>query len=329
MADDDEAVSLTDLAEGLLNPEAEEGDNEGAEASKANGQAAPPSKDDGPDNSTYETVADAEAAEGQEPEGEDDDEPSTEPSYTVKVDGKEVSISLKEALAGYQRQADYTRRTQEAAETRRAAEAAHAEARAERDRYSQVLNVILDRLGPENQELTADQWNHLRQSDPTRYAAEWTDYSRREQQRAAVRAEQYRLLEQQRGEAFNQVRTFVDGERRKLVQAIPVLADPEKGPAEMKAMRDYAKSFNYSDQELDQAYDHRILLILDKARKWDAHQSSLAKAQGKIANAQQVPTVSARVPAKSSKALARKAAQQQFDRSGGTDFDAAVQLLLR
>jgi hypothetical protein len=327
MADDDEAVSLTDLADGLLTPEPE-GDNEGAEPSEAKEKPAPPSKDDGPDNSTYETVADAEAAEGDEPEGEDDDEPSTEPSYTVKVDGKEVSISLKEALAGYQRQADYTRRTQEAAETRRAAEAEAAAARAARDQYSQVLNVIYERLGPEHQELNAEQWNHLRQADPTRYAAEWTDYQRREQQRAAVRAEQNRLLEEKRGETYNHVRTFIDGERVKLTRAIPILADPEKGPAEMKAMREYAaKTFNFTDQELDQAYDHRMLLMLDKARKWDAHQSSLAKAQGKIANAQQVPAISARQPERTTKALARKAAQQKFDRSG--DIEDAVALLIQ
>jgi hypothetical protein len=328
MADDDEPTSLTDLA-GLLAPEPES-DNEGEAPPETNGQTAPPPKDDGPDNSNYETATEAEEAEGDAPEGEDSDEPSTEPSYTVKVDGKDVSISLKEALAGYQRQADYTRRTQEAAETRRAAEAEQASARAERDRYSQVLNVILERLGPENQELNADQWNHLRQTDPTRYAAEWTDYARREQQRAAVRQEQARLADERRVETEFHARTYLDGERQKLVKAIPVLADPEKGPVEMKAMREYAaKTFKFTDQELDRAYDHRMLLMLDKARKWDLHQSSLAKAQGKIANAQQVPTISARQPARTSKSLAIKAAQQKFDRSGGTDLDAAVELLIQ
>jgi hypothetical protein len=328
MVDVDEAVSLTDLADGLLAPVATEGNNEGAEPSKTTEQPAPPPKDDGSDNSTYETAADAEAAEGDEPESGDDDEPSTEPSYTVKVDGKDVSITLKEALAGYQRQADYTRRTQEAAEVRRAAEADAAASRAARDQYSQVLNVILEKLGPENAELNAEQWNHLRQKDPVEYGVQWADYQRREVQRAAARAEQARIYDERRGETVNHVRTYVDGERQKLVRAIPVLADPEKGPAEMKAMREYAATtFGFNDQELDQAYDHRMLLMLDKARKWDAHQSSLAKAKGKIENAQQVPVVTARVPAKTSQALARKAAIQKFERSG--DIDDAVALLIR
>jgi len=33
-------------------------------------------------------------------------------SYTVKIDGQEVSVSLDELLKGYQRQSDYTRKTQ-------------------------------------------------------------------------------------------------------------------------------------------------------------------------------------------------------------------------
>jgi hypothetical protein len=37
----------------------------------------------------------------------------------VQVDGKEVTIPLQEAIAGYQRQADYTRKTQELSEQRK------------------------------------------------------------------------------------------------------------------------------------------------------------------------------------------------------------------
>jgi len=37
----------------------------------------------------------------------------------LQVDGQEVSVSIKEALAGYQRQADYTRKTQELSEQRK------------------------------------------------------------------------------------------------------------------------------------------------------------------------------------------------------------------
>lgn len=38
--------------------------------------------------------------------------PSDSPSYTVKIDGQEVSVTLDELMKGYQRQSDYTRKTQ-------------------------------------------------------------------------------------------------------------------------------------------------------------------------------------------------------------------------
>jgi hypothetical protein len=61
--------------------------------------------------------------EGDTEDGEED--PSLAETYQVKVDGEVVEVSLKEALAGYQRQADYTRKAQAlAAEKEQLVEAA-------------------------------------------------------------------------------------------------------------------------------------------------------------------------------------------------------------
>jgi hypothetical protein len=323
--DDDDPISMTDLA-GLLVSKPE-GDNAGDASNKGGSeQTAPPPEQasgDNPDEGT-DTGEPEDEGDGQEAEGEGE-EPSTEPFYTVKVDGKDERVTLKEALAGYQRQADYTRKTEEVAAARKAIETETAQARTARDQYGQVLQVILERLGPENQEPTAEQWNALRQSDPGRYAAEWADFQRRDNQRNAVKEEQRRVAYEKQAETAQTVRSFIDGERTKLVAALPVLAHPEKGPAEMKAMREYAaKTFNFSDAELDQAYDHRMLLMLDKARRWDTYQSNLAKAKGKIEGATQVPAPGARQPAKTDKALARKAAQEKFDKSGKVDDAVAL-----
>jgi hypothetical protein len=51
-----------------------------------------------------------------------------EPAYTVKIDGEEQQVSLEELQQGYQRQADYTRKTQEIA--------------AERDRLQQAEAIV-------------------------------------------------------------------------------------------------------------------------------------------------------------------------------------------
>ena len=48
----------------------------------------------------------------------ENEETSTGGTYTVKIDGREESVSLNELQNGYQRQADYTRKTQELASER-------------------------------------------------------------------------------------------------------------------------------------------------------------------------------------------------------------------
>lgn len=53
-----------------------------------------------------------EADEVEETEEGDDEDPGLGETYQVKVDGEVVEVTLKEALAGYQRQADYTRKAQ-------------------------------------------------------------------------------------------------------------------------------------------------------------------------------------------------------------------------
>lgn len=56
------------------------------------------------------------ATEGEHSYGET--QPVVPSQFTVKVGGEEMQVSLEEALNGYQRQADYTRKTQELAAER-------------------------------------------------------------------------------------------------------------------------------------------------------------------------------------------------------------------
>lgn len=57
---------------------------------------------------------DSEDTETEDADEESEDEETSEDgeTYKVKVDGEVVEVTLKEALAGYQRQADYTRKAQ-------------------------------------------------------------------------------------------------------------------------------------------------------------------------------------------------------------------------
>ena len=68
---------------------------------------------------------DGEDAEGEEPEADKSEEAGE--TYEVTIDGETVAVTLEEALAGYQRQADYTRKAQALAQERQEFETAREE----------------------------------------------------------------------------------------------------------------------------------------------------------------------------------------------------------
>ena len=72
---------------------------------------------EGQDEFTDEVAVDAETEEYDEPDLFEYDA-YADKGVRIKVDGEEVIVPLKEALAGYQRQADYTRKTQELSKQR-------------------------------------------------------------------------------------------------------------------------------------------------------------------------------------------------------------------
>jgi hypothetical protein len=81
----------------------------------------------------------------QDEEEEVEDDPNLSETYQVKVDGEVIDITLKEALAGYQRQADYTRKAQALAAEREQLENVFAE-------YSETFESLanLDAMWEEN-----------------------------------------------------------------------------------------------------------------------------------------------------------------------------------
>ncbi len=65
------------------------------------------------DESGVEDASDEETSEEQSEEEEEPEEQEQQQTFTVKVDGKEVSVTLDELQKGYSRTQDYTRKTQQ------------------------------------------------------------------------------------------------------------------------------------------------------------------------------------------------------------------------
>lgn len=221
-----------------------------------------------PEEPTEELEASSEAED--ESGYADESEPVEEvkPRYKAKVGGEEVEVELDELINGYQRSKDYTQKSQALAEQRKAidAERGHLEqVKQERMAYAQKLQALDSFLSQQNR---GEDLEVLKETDPIGYAVKVAEQSQREKQLSVVRAEQSRIAQQQQVEQQQNLQNHLKYESEKLASAIPELATP-KGDAIRKEIREYAKSVGWSDQELSSVYDHRAVLTLYKAMKFE------------------------------------------------------------
>lgn len=211
-------------------------------------------------------------------------EEKPKPKYRAKVDGEEIEVEIDELINGYQRTADYTKKSQALAEQRKAIEAerVHLEqVKQERQAYAQKLQALNQFLGQQNQ---GENLEALKEVDPIGYAVKVAERSEREKQLAVVRAEQQRIAQQQQAEQQQSLQKHIASEAEKLNASIPELASP-KGDEIRKQIREYAKSQGWSDQELGSVYDHRAVLTLYKAMKFEQLQKSKPEIQKKVQQA--------------------------------------------
>jgi len=238
-----------------------------------------------PEESIEELEATGEV-EHEEAEYSDESEPVEEvkPRYKAKVGGEEVEVELDELINGYQRSKDYTQKSQALAEQRKAmdAERQHLEhVKQERQAYAQKLQALDSFLSQQNK---GEDLEVLKETDPIGYAVKVAEQSQREKQLAVVRAEQQRIAQQQQAEQQQTLQNHLKYESEKLTSVIPELATP-KGDAIRKEIREYAKSVGWSDQELASVYDHRAVLTLYKAMKFEQLQKGKPETLKKVQQA--------------------------------------------
>jgi DNA repair exonuclease SbcCD ATPase subunit len=216
------------------------------------------------DGAGDETPADDEG----ESEGEEDDavEDTPEPRYRVKVDGEEVEVTLDELQRGYSRQADYTRKTQEIAQQRKSLEQELEQARAERTQYAQTLETLRSHL--ETFEQSEPKWDELYEQDPIGAMRKERQWKERKEKIEAVKAEQARLKQQEQQELQQRLAMSVAEHRQRLLEALPDWNKPEVAAKERKVIADYMKDRGFTDDELNQVFDHRVVLVARDAARY-------------------------------------------------------------
>jgi hypothetical protein len=184
--------------------------------------------------------------------------------------------------------------------------------------YAQKLQALDSFLSQQNR---GEDLEVLKETDPIGYAVKVAEQSQREKQLSVVRAEQNRIAQQQQAEQQQNLQNHLKYESDKLTSVIPELATP-KGDAIRKEIREYAKSVGWSDQELSSVYDHRAVLTLYKAMKFEQLQKGKPDTLKKVQQAPKMLKPGTSTP--NTKSAQDKQVMQKLRQSGKVRDAAAA-----
>jgi hypothetical protein len=303
---------LLDLQDTEGNPDA---DDAAADAARTNGESV---------------AADAQSKETpQEEEGSDEVEASEEAesqeevaeapvTITVKLDGKTQTISAEEAANGYQRYADYTRKTEQLAAERKTIEEQAAAVQEERQTYATMLVALRDQLQQAQPE--EPDWAEVYRTDVLGYARRRDEWRDKQDKIAAAKFELDRLHGEERKEQTVKLQQLQIQKRAEMFEMVPEWKDPKVWEPDRQKIIKYAQEVcGYSSEEIANAYDPRAIVYMNKARLWDELQANRPK-PATVKRPQVAPAGAARDP--SSNRL--NAAQQRLAKSGRIEDAAKV-----
>lgn len=178
-----------------------------------------------PDEGADEEVATETVVEG-EPQANTAEAPSNDldltREVTVKVDGQEVKVPLGEALQGYSREADYTKKTKALADERRGLEATVSEKYANDLEQATQRFVQLDPLLAEARNID---WPALAQADPATYTQLRAQVDARVEAIRAAEAEVARVRGEQATARETQVQEGIAATEKAIRASDPRFAD--------------------------------------------------------------------------------------------------------
>jgi len=205
----------------------------------------------------------------------EDEQPSesNQELYKVVVDGQEQEVTLEELTKGYSRQSDYTRKTEKLSQDRKSVEELKneytrqsEEAKIKRDQYEKQLQVLSEQLRSSEQKVDLDR---LYEDDPAEYVRVKAEQDRRKELLEKSNQEQERIQAEKQEEQGKQYNSYLEQQRQLLTQKLPIYADKEKGADFVKNLTNYAKEIGYTDQEINMLVDHRSVIMLANAYRYD------------------------------------------------------------
>jgi len=311
-------------------PEAEQVEIEAEDSEEVEAETEDATPDD-EEADEEEAEADEEDAEddGEEvdPEDDDDEEEGDEDeqspeSYTVKVDGEDVEVTLDELKRSYSGQSYIQKRMKEVGDKAREAEEIYNALNQERAQLYQFVQQVQQQGVMQPPKPPA---RELLDSDPIAYMEQKADYEEA-LQNYQYQQGQFQQQQQQYTEAEKAARNrYLQEQQARLAQEIPEFADADKAREIQGKIRNAATEiYGFSDEELASVVDARHVKVLDDARRYRELMANKERATKKVKTAK--PSVKAGSRRKvDPKRKAREQAQKRLKDTGSVD--AAVELL--
>jgi len=215
-------------------------------------------------------------------ESSDIQENSEEPVYTVTVDGTDYEVTQDELIQGYQRNADYTRKTQElAVEKQQSSEFVERSKKDVEAKLAQLTQLNQAAQAQLQEEYANIDFEKLYDEDPVEAARLEHKMRKKHEQLAQVQQQTQQLQTQE-------FQKYLEEQEKQLNIKLPELSHPEKGQQFKKQMRDYLSSVGFNAQEIDSVYDHRYVMLVRDAMSYRNLQKAKPQIKKKAVNAPKV-----------------------------------------
>jgi hypothetical protein len=203
-----------------------------------------------------ETLVEEEASE------ENANEDQTTDTHQVKVNGEIIEVDLEELKAGYQKDADYRRKTEEIAlERKELAFEKERLAKAMSSKMEDLNSLVLTLNAEVNSDINAKELDRLWDEDPTEAARIDRKIRRR---RETLSQAQKKLRENQEA----QFQEILKEEQKKVAVKFPELQDPVKGNSLKTGMVNYLLSKGFSERDVNAVYDSRMFEVIVDGMKY-------------------------------------------------------------
>jgi len=314
--------SVTEAQEallGLMEPEEETPETE--EAQPTEEEESQPEEED----ESFE-----EESEEEEESPDTDEEAEEDLLYAVTVNGEEQEVTLDELMKGYSRQSDYTRKTQEVSEQRKEFDTMrnqmageYQQIQAERQHYVQNLQSLMEGSMAGLDKFAEVNWELLKETDPIEFVTKKEEFRDAQEKIQRLQQDQHVAKQRSSAQAQQEHRRVLAEEGAALVKAIPEWGDTDKKEKMAGNIRSYGMENGFTKEELDSLIDHRSILVLLKAQKYDKLQKTDVKSK-KLKNKPRVVRAGSGVSRDATKNKQRSVQMKRLRGTGHIDDASAL-----